>query len=322
MMREGVELAKRAMPVKTADRVLQDWIRDWLLDHVEGTVRPRTYDLYRSRLQHVVEHMGEQRMSRIGAPDVRRMYRALAEEDLAPATVAAIHRIFALCMRRAVEERIISSSPCSTIKVSPGEPEERRTLTVDEISRLIAAESDPMWRALWTLMATTGLRVGEAMALAWPNVDLSAGELRVIHTIVRLPGGGWVLGPPKTKASKRVIYMGNKTVSALLNWRADQDANKLHSIERFVFTAKAGKPLHGTTVNSRLQKALLTAGLPRMRVHDLRHTAATTLLARGETPKVVSEMLGHSSVSITLDLYGHVTPRMHREAQNRLDAML
>jgi integrase len=321
-MRDGLRRAQKGMPVKSADRPLQDWIQDWLSDVKMGTVRVRTLDLYRNALQHVVNVMGERRINSIAPQDIRRLYADLTRGGMAPSSITSIHRALRTCLADAVKDGLIPDNPAHGVPTPKVERREWVTLSIEQVAAFLLTEQDTMFRALWSLLATTGLRLGEAAALRWSAVDLAAGELRVVSTLVRPPGGGWAIGPPKTAASKRLVYLGDGTVAHLRAWQASQASQPLTSVERFVFLGTTGQPLAAGTVSDRLHDTLYRARLPKLRCHDLRHTAATNLLAMGEQPKIVSEMLGHSSVSITLDLYGHVSPRMHRAAQQRLSELL
>jgi integrase len=193
---------------------------------------------------------------------------------------------------------------------------------------LAAVAADPL-RALWTLMLTTGLRQGELLALRWQDVDLVAGRLAVTGTSVRLTRRTRELlgvttaeplrGEPKTARSRRVVELESLAVEALREHRRDA---AVITLEGRVFTRPDGRTLAVQTVYDSWHRLLQRARVPVVRPHDARHTTATLLLGQGVHPKLVSEMLGHATVAITLDLYSHATPAMHREAARVLDALL
>ncbi len=171
------------------------------------------------------------------------------------------------------------------------------------------------------------MRSGELLGLQWQDVDLDAARIQVRRTLYRLNRGWWV-GEPKTSAGRRAIALTASAVDALRAHRLRQ-AEALLAVavrigpESLVFADRFGGPLNGFHLTERHFKPLLRrAGLPVIRFHDLRHTAATLLLAQGINPKVVAEMLGHASVKVTLDVYSHVLPTMQEEAARRLDAAL
>jgi integrase len=154
------------------------------------------------------------------------------------------------------------------------------------------------------------------LALRWPDVDLERGSLRVVASLVRIVGQEPQLAEPKSRRSRRQVELSAGAVTALRNHRA-----KAPSIG-FVFARSDGRPLSVTTTWKRWQALLERAKVPAMPFHSARHSAATLLLSRGVHPKIVSEMLGHSTVAITLDVYSHVTPAMHREAAHVMDEIL
>lgn len=191
---------------------------------------------------------------------------------------------------------------------------------------LQAIEGDPL-EALYLLALTTGMRQGELLSLKWADVDLEAGHVQV-RSSVRKGKEGFVFSEPKTSASRRQVALTMSAVAALYRHRACQLEQRmadgpLWQDNDLVFPDVFGMPFNGITLLRREFLPLLKrAGLPLIRFHDLRHTAATLMLLKGAHPKIVSEMLGHASVSITLDLYSHVLPNMQREAAETMDQLL
>ncbi len=181
-------------------------------------------------------------------------------------------------------------------------------------------------RPLYVLAVTTGMRLGELLALRWANVDLPNHRLSIRGTLTRGEDG---LAVTETKSGRaRVVLLTAAAVDALHPHRTAQAAERLRagtawSDLDFVFTNELGRPLDPSNVRLRsFRPAVERAGLPRIRFHDLRHTAATLMLGEGVHPKVVSEMLGHAQIGITLDLYSHVTPTMQEAAVQALEALL
>jgi len=187
--------------------------------------------------------------------------------------------------------------------------------------------SGPSNGGLYVLALTTGMRQGELLALRWKDVDLEAASLSVRGTLTRSPDG-LTVAEPKTTGSRRHVFLGIIAVDALRRHRVNQTAERLLKSPEWenndlVFANEVGKPIEASNLRRRsFQPLLEKAGLPRIRFHDLRHSAATLLLTQGIHPKVVSERLGHSKVSITLDLYSHVTPTLQKEAAMALDALI
>jgi integrase len=196
-----------------------------------------------------------------------------------------------------------------------------KALTSGQLIHLFdSTQGDPL-HALWTLLGTAGLRRGEALGLEWADVDLDGGRVSVRQTLQRRRGVGFVLVPPKTPRSRRSVLLTGLAVMALREHRCRQIA-KFGNDSRFVFTNRIGGPLDGSRATIGLAKALLKAGLPRVRVHDLRHTTASVLLELGVHPKIVQDLLGHSTIAVTMDTYSHVAPGLHLEAVQKLDQLL
>ena len=183
---------------------------------------------------------------------------------------------------------------------------------------MVAARGDRL-EALYLLAISTGLREGELLALRWEDVDLEAAVLRVSQTLTR-DGGKVSVGPPKTKNSRRSVGLTDPTVEALRAHltRQLEEMERVGSLYRpggLVFANEVGGIVSPSNLRNRSLKALLQrAGLPSIRFHDLTHTCATLLLSRNVNPKIVSEMLGHASIAITLDTYSHVLPNMQESA--------
>ncbi|MBA3586373.1 MAG: site-specific integrase [Chloroflexi bacterium] len=173
----------------------------------------------------------------------------------------------------------------------------------------------------------TGMRQGELLGLRWRDVDWDGRRIGVRHTLVRM-GGQWWLGDPKTAASRRAIDLTPPTLDVLRAHRIRQAKALLGighraTVDDLIFTDAAGDPLWGRHVTTRQLRPLLRrAELPRIRFHDLRHTFATLQMAAGTNPKIVSEMLRHKDVQITLDRNSHSLPTLQAEAMGRLDVIL
>jgi integrase len=190
---------------------------------------------------------------------------------------------------------------------------------------LVAAAGDPL-EALYVLALHAGLRSGELLALKWADVDLDAGRLSVNRTVRHMIGLGAVEGEPKSARSRRNVLLTPLAIAALRRHRTRQAAQRLRATYwddlDLIFTNEVGR--HVQTNNLRLRSFLPLldrAGVPAIRFHDLRHSCATLLLLAGVHVKVVSEMLGHSNIGLTLDTYSHVLPSMQADAVAKMEAL-
>jgi integrase len=188
------------------------------------------------------------------------------------------------------------------------------------------ASCDDPFHPLLVLLGTAGLRLGEALALRWEDLDLDHGRLAVRRTLQAQRGVGLVFGAPKTRTSNRTMVLTKRALQALRHHRIGEAERRATTAKwqdtGLVFTNRWGGPLHQSRANQALARALERAALPRIRVHDLRHTAATALLVLGIHPKLVQDFLGRSSIKTTLDTYSHVMPTIHDDAIRRLDLIL
>lgn len=190
-------------------------------------------------------------------------------------------------------------------------PEQARAL-------LTAAAGDPL-EALYVLAVTAGLRQGELLALKWSDIDLDAARLNVCRSVRSVSGEGSIVGEPKTKSGRRNVLLTPLAVAALRRHRTRQTEQRLRAVFwddlDLVFANEIGRYIGATNLRLRSFRGLLArAELPSIRFHDLSHTAATLLLGQNVNVKVVSEMMGHANIAITLDTYSHVLPTMQAEA--------
>jgi integrase len=204
---------------------------------------------------------------------------------------------------------------------------EMRVLTLDESTRLLATARDDKDEAFYVLALTTGLRLGELQALTWRCVDLERRRLSVVATFAGNKDGKPVLASPKTARSRRTVVLSEMAVSALQRHRTAQKekrlkVGKLYQDNDLVFASGFGAAVDGNNLRTRSFADLLSrAGLPAMRFHTLRHSAATLLMSSGVPVKVASEMLGHSDIATTLRVYSHVLEPDQERAAAAMDTL-
>lgn len=317
---------------ETMTRFLTTW-----LEGVKPTLRPRSWDRYEEHVRlHLIPTLGRIPLARLSPRDVQRANNELLKMGLAPATVGRAHAALRAALKQALRWQLIPSNPASLVTPPRVERHEMTALDPDQARRFLNAARHTPLEALWVLAVTTGLRQGELLALQWSEVDLEGASVRVTGTLTRInvdvastgyPKTHRVTAPPKSARSRRRIEVGSLAVGALREHRRRQVEQRLHAgtlwVDRdLVFSGATGGHMHPDQLNRELRSLLTIAGLPTIRFHDLRHTAASLLLGRDVNPKKVSEMLGHSTVAITLDTYSHVLPTMHREAAQVMDDLL
>jgi len=201
-----------------------------------------------------------------------------------------------------------------------------QTLSEEEVRRLFTVTEGDELNVLWVVLASTGLRLGEACGLKWIDIDFENNRLVVRRALQRQKGVGQAFVEPKTAKSRRTVYFPPGTGDALREHRRRQLEARLQfpgewQNEGLIFTRSDGRPIEPANAARLFDIALKKAGLKRVRIHDLRHSAASIHLARGENPKVVQEMLGHSTIAATMDIYSHVTPALHAAVAGKMQTL-
>ena len=290
---------------------------DAWLNGTQSTLRSRSFASYSQIVRdHLKPRIGRIPLGRLQPQQLQGLYQELLASGLSAKTVRNVHVTIHRALEQALRWRLIRVNIADLVDPPRQQRKEMQALSPDEARQVLAAAKGDDLEALWWLALTAGLRQGELLALRWPDVNVEGGSVRVVASLVRLPGQEPRLEEPKSQRSRRRVELSVGALEALRRLR------KASPSIGFVFARTDGRPLSVTTTWKRWRRLLDSAHVRHVRFHDARHTAATLLLGRGVHPKVVSEMLGHSTVAITLDVYSHVTPAMHREAAHVMDQLL
>lgn len=312
---------------------LREYLEKTWLPAIEHTVKPLTYESYRRALRlHVIERpLSARRLQQVDGPALNAHYALLLAGDATHAPIGAkttryvatvLHRAF----RDAIRWQAIARNPVEAS--DPPRPPERlemTTWTPGQLHRFLEAARDHRHSALWWILGTTGMRRGEALGLRWSDIDLDKGEIKVQRALVTGEGGKrW--STPKTRSGWRTVSIDEDTVAVLRTHKARQNAEKLalgagYRDEDLVTAQDDGSTVSPTRITEQFGRLSRRAGLPHIRLHDLRHTFATQALAAGVNPKIVQEALGHAHVSVTLGIYSHVDQTMQANAAQLLAAM-
>jgi integrase len=307
---------------------LGEYLDRWLADSVADTVRPTTFERYEQIVRlHIRPALGNLKLKNVTPAHVRGLYREKLEDGFSPRTVRYIHVTLHKALKQAVADGLIPRNATEAVKPPQVRKEEIRPLTAEQVKILFEALRGARLETLYILAVHTGLRQSELLGLKWGDVDLEAGTLQVRGTLTTAKGGP-ALRSPKTKSSRRTVKLSPTALEALRSHlerqlREIDQASDLWRENGLIFASESGEPLKRHYITTHLFKPLLKrAGLPQIRFHDLRHTCATLLLIKNVNPKVVSEMLGHSSIAITLDTYSHVLSNMQSKAAKALEDAL
>jgi integrase len=322
---EALAEQQKGIPIVSSSQSVSQYLQSWLKS-VKSSVRPRSYESYDLNVRRVTPLLGKRRLNQLTPAAVEGAYADLAESGLSNRSIVQVHTVLHNALKKAVQWGLLGRNPTEAVGVPRPVRNEMQTLTEEQVRRLFLATQDHDLHALWVLLATTGLRLGEALGLKWEDIDFENCRLTVRRALQRQKNDGLVLVEPKTSRSRRTVYFPDGLATVLREHRRKQAEAKLllgpgWQNRGVVFCREDGSLIDPGTISHRLHAITKKDGLPRIRVHDLRHTAATLLLAKGENPKIVQELLGHSTIAVTLDIYSHVTPAMHAGAAAKMESL-
>ncbi len=277
--------------------------------------------------RNIQPYLGSKRLTDLSPLDVKRWHGKLLEGgrmDGGPLSVASVklaHRILHRALADAVRWNLIATNPATGVRAPRGEPKEMSVWTAAEAKRFLDAMTDDRLVALWTLALHTGLRRGELAGLRWSDVDLKVGTLTVAQQRTTA-NHAIVVTTPKAK-SQRQLLLAPATVATLKGHRQRQRQERMAlgpawTDSGYVFVDEAGVEFHPHRFTKMFGDAVTRAGVPKIRLHDTRHTMATLALEAGVHPKVVQEQLGHSSIAVTLDTYSHVPQAVRRDSADKI----
>lgn len=309
----------------TVNAYLDQWLETAKSKLGERTLQDYTLVLKR----YIRPTLGTLRLNKLTSLAIQGVYSNMQARGLSARTVRYAHTVLSSALTQAVKWRLLTVNPAKAVDLPKNtQLKEMHALTPEEATRFLDAAAMDRWGILFTFALVTGMRPGEILALRWRDVDFEAGTVIVRRALVTLKGKH-TFAEPKTARSRRTIPISASMVKDLQQHKADQaveraTAGACWEDGDLVFASGDGTPLNERNLVQRHFKPILeAAGLPKkVRMYDLRHTCATLLLSQEVNPKVVSERLGHASITLTLDTYTHVLPTMQREAADKLDALL
>ena len=311
---------------------LVDWLRMWLDTYMKNSLKQSTYTSYKGYIEkHIAAAFPYLKLKDLTSKLLQDFYNyKLTQEGLSPKTIANLHRCLHKAMKQAVLEHYIDFNPCDAVNLPRNEKPQIEILTREEQQRLIATSYKFRYGVFIRLTLATGLRLGELLGLRWEDIDMKKNMLSVRRTLNRLPKVDYngignstevVIQEPKTKNSIRSIPLMQVILNELLQWKNVQladarTAGDIYNDSGFIVTNQTGGYIEPRTFKDYYDEILQAAGLGHYTFHALRHTFATRVLEQGMNAKTLSTLLGHYSVSFTLDTYTHVLDsQKHEEMQ-------
>ena len=327
-LQAGVQPANERM---TTGAYLTGWIAS-----AETRLRPATLRRYQGIVRgHLAPALGRIALTRLTVADVARLLTSLDKGGSSPRTVHHVRAVLRTALNEAMEGELVSRNVAARVKRAKVEAKPVEVLDPGQVHALLSALLDDPLEGLVTLAVATGARQGELLGLRWQDLDLEARTMRIRWALQSRR-----LVPTKTDKSRRTVHLTSQAVEALRRHRKRQLEERVWAgsqwqeapvtepgpkgrpVSDLVFTGRSGQALDGTQVTKAYQAFLARAGLPRTRFHDLRHTAASLLLAKHVPAAVVMDMLGHSTIAMTINTYSHVMPALRRDAADAMEEML
>ncbi|MFF3391282.1 tyrosine recombinase XerC [Streptomyces sp. NPDC002669] len=313
------------IPVPTRSAKLSEWLPYWLDNVIKPRRKLSTYDKYEAHVRlHLSPMLGAKRLESLSVADVRRFLVRLENQTTA-ATAKESHRVLRSALPPACSEELITRNVAKLVEPPRADARELHPWTLDEtLDFLAASRKDPLYAAFVPAIAM-GLRRGEIVGLRWSDLDL---DNRVLHVRQQTRRRRGVLHDDDPKSRRRRVVPLPALCIALLRWhRMRQAAARAKAGERwqesgYVFTTRTGRQVEPRNVYRSFTRVAESADLRVIRLHDARHGTATLLTAAGVAPRVVMEILGHSQISITMDVYTHVVQDTQREAMSHMDRLL
>jgi integrase len=312
------------------NQTLSEYLDIWLKNIAKQRLSYRTYKDYEDLLKRYVrEPLGKVKLRDLKAVHIQKLYGEMQERGLSARIVRYTHAILSSALKKAVQLDILPRNVAQLVQLPKQTRKEMDVLTREEVRLFLETVKTERLAPLFSFALATGMRLQEYCALQWKDIDLEKGTATIQRALVwHRKGGGWHFGQPKTSTSRRTIPLPISIVEELKAHRKKLlgeilKPGALWQNNNLVFPSEVGSPLLPRNLFRVFKRTLRSAGIREsIRLYDLRHTTATLLLQAGINPKVVSERLGHSTITLTLDVYSHVLPTMQQDASEQLEAMI
>ncbi len=319
-IRSGISLAGSKI-------TLSEYFDDYLKT-IKTIVKINTLHQYTQVVkQHILPILGKYKLEDLKPNIIQQLYNLKLEQGVSERTVLLIHAVLHRALKQAVLWGTLSWNPADGVIRPKKKQIEMKVLNDVQVRTLLMAAKGTSMETLLQIEITTGLRFGELLGLKWGDLDWETKRFQIQRQVYRVKFQGLVFSEPKTKAGRRSVVLCKSTIQLLRNhWELQQESiielGDLWQNNDLIFPSATGTPTDQSNVSKRFKALLISAGLPDIRFHDLRHTAATLMLLQGINPKIVQERLGHADIAMTLNTYSHVLPSMQEDAAEKIDEII
>ncbi len=326
-LKELVDKAELGIDARR-DETVADYLARWL-GLIKPEIKPRSHAKFEGIIRlHVIPTIGAVKFGKLTSLHIQELINAKAQQGMAPQSVLHIRNTLRNAFNRALRLNLISRSPAAHIEV-PRLPDHRiQPLSPADAERLLEAAKDSRLEAFYSLALGSGARRGELLGLKWTDLDLDTGRLTISRALQRIEGQGLRLTETKSRSANRTIILPQFAITTLRRHRARQLEERLavgpdwRNHDDLIFVGRDGQMLEPIQLHRDFKATLRRAGLPSTtRIHDLRHSAASLLLAKGVALKLIQDLLGHSSIAVTSSFYAHVGTELKQQAANAMDAI-
>jgi integrase len=318
---------KRGTLITEKDQTVKQLIEHWLENVHRRTIRDSTYVEYRNMIKnHIYPAFEHTKLRDLTVQRLEAFYSQMEQKELSAGYIRNVHQVLHQALSYAVKNNLVARNVADYVTLPRLGRHQVQAMTIEQAQQFVAAARGHHLEALFTMAVLTGMREGELLALHWSDINFEQKYLQIRRTVRQISGRGAVEGEPKTASSNRKIALTSVLIDVLKQHRVRQLEVRLRAgnawkEHHLVFCTSTGRHIYASSLRTTFRVLLRDIGFEPMRFHDLRHSAATLLLAMGIHVKVVQELLGHSNVMTTLNIYSHVLPSLQEDAMHKLSAL-
>lgn len=310
--------------VEPSKQTVREYLTEWLEDY-KDEIAYNTYTGYRTNTRHINKHVGNYPLQKLQAHHIEKMYKQL-RSTLSGTSIRYIHRTLSRALTLAEKDQLLKKNPCGTVDIPKRTTYTAAFLDEQEVAQLMEAAKDTDIYIAVVLAVSRGMRRNEILGLRWQDINFAKNNISINHSI-RYEKGDYIRETPKSEKSIRILPLSDKLKRLLKEQRARQKKNMelfwndYHKSD-YICTYADGKLINPPTFSVIFSRLLKKNNLRHVRFHDLRHTSASLMLREGIELKVVSDILGHSTITITSDLYTHVLDDLKKDVAKKMDSYL